>query len=230
MSLENQIITYLKDLGAGFVRFADISFLNPGQNKGFSRAVVFGIVLSPGYIQEVADTPDYVARRVANDYDFADDEYYLNELKTGELSDLLAGFLKDKGFRAHSLSDESQLARGDYDAAYRATPLPHKTIALLGGLGWIGRHNLLVTEKFGSGINIGAVLTDAPVASHSQEPISPKCGKCRQCVDVCQPQAIKGTLWGKNIARDDIVDVEKCTTCLKCLIFCPWTQAYMKKG
>lgn len=230
MTLEKQIEIYLKDLGAGFVRFVDLSHLAPKQNKGLPCAVVFGLVLSPGYIREVADTPDYVARRVENDYDFDDDEYYLNELKTGELSDKLFGFLEEKGFRAHSLSDENQAKQGDYDASLQATPLPHKTIALLAGLGWIGRHNLLVTDKYGSGVNIGAVLTNALLSAHSYEPPFPKCGKCRQCVDVCQPGAIKGILWGKDVARDDIIDVEKCTTCLKCLVFCPWTQAYMKKA
>ena len=32
-----------------------------------------------------------------------------------------------------------------------------------------------------------------------------------------------------KIKRDDLIDVFKCNSCLKCLVFCPWTQKYSKK-
>ncbi|MBF0548756.1 MAG: hypothetical protein HQM08_30315 [Candidatus Riflebacteria bacterium] len=26
-----------------------------------------------------------------------------------------------------------------------------------------------------------------------------------------------------------MIDISRCVSCMKCLVFCPWTQAYMKK-
>jgi epoxyqueuosine reductase QueG len=43
--------------------------------------------------------------------------------------------------------------------------LPHKTAATRTGLGWIGRHCLLITRKFGSWIRLGTVFTDMALSS-----------------------------------------------------------------
>jgi epoxyqueuosine reductase len=67
--------------------------------------------------------------------------------------------------------------------------LSHKHIARLAGLGWIGRNNLLVNEKFGSRIRLVTILTDLPLATDSA--LSKDCGSCRACQSVCPVGAIK---------------------------------------
>ena len=44
------------------------------------------------------------------------------------------------------------------------TVMPHKTVAVHAGLGWIGKSALFVTEKYGSAVRLTSVLTDAPLS------------------------------------------------------------------
>ncbi len=89
------------------------------------------------------------------------------------------------------------------DLGYQAIPIPasqivdwknqrghlsHKHIARSAGLGWIGRNNLLVNEKFGSRIRMVTILTDLPLAINS--PSLKDCGSCRACLSVCPAGAI----------------------------------------
>jgi epoxyqueuosine reductase len=89
------------------------------------------------------------------------------------------------------------------DLGYQAMPIPasqivdwktqkghlsHKHVARAAGLGWIGRNNLLVNEKFGSRIRLVTILTDLPLAIDS--PSSEDCGSCRSCRSVCPAGAI----------------------------------------
>ena len=74
MSLKNYITSELKANGADFVHFVDISHLQQEQNRGLPNAILFGICLSPNYIQEVMDTPDYVQARIETNFGFDDDE------------------------------------------------------------------------------------------------------------------------------------------------------------
>jgi epoxyqueuosine reductase len=67
--------------------------------------------------------------------------------------------------------------------------LSHKHVASAAGLGWIGRNNLLVNEKFGSRIRLATVLTDLPLVISS--PSIKDCGSCLNCLSVCPAGAIK---------------------------------------
>jgi epoxyqueuosine reductase len=67
--------------------------------------------------------------------------------------------------------------------------LSHKHVASAAGLGWIGRNNLLVNEKFGSRIRLVTVLTDLPLVISS--PSKKDCGSCLDCLSVCPAGAIK---------------------------------------
>jgi epoxyqueuosine reductase QueG len=67
--------------------------------------------------------------------------------------------------------------------------LSHKHVARAAGLGWIGRNNLLVNERFGSRIRLLSILTDFPLAPDS--PSVKDCGSCRACIKVCPAGAIK---------------------------------------
>ena len=57
------------------------------------------------------------------------------------------------------------------------------------GLGWIGKHSGLLSERFGSWFLLGEVLLDRPVAS--DPPLEREhCGTCRRCIDACPTRAI----------------------------------------
>ena len=228
INLNAELELKLKNFGADFVCFVNVTSLSNEQNRGYCNAILFGIALSKNYINHVANTPNYVKKRIKNNFDFSDDELYLTELKIDEISDQIANLLISENYKAYSLSDKNQIATGSFDGKYGKTILPHKTIATLAGIGWIGKNNLLVTEKFGSAICLGVVLTDAPLNTISNDTIKSKCGDCDICLEVCESKALKGQIWNTSIQREDMIDVKKCTTCINCLVFCPYTQKYLK--
>lgn len=227
--LENDIIVELKKSGVDFVHFVDVANFDIQQNKGLPYAILFGIALSPKYLREVSSTPNYVQARIEDSFNFDDDELYLKEIKTDILSDRIAELLISKGHKAYSQSDKNQIATGFFDGQCGKTPLPHKTIAILTGIGWIGKNNLLITPEYGCGICIGVILTDAPLNISHPQIIEAKCEGCRICLDFCNTNALKGCLWNKSISREEMINVFECTTCMKCLVHCVYTQKYIER-
>lgn len=225
--LNQEIETTLANQGAKLIRFVDISHLSEEQNRQFPSAVVWALPLTAKYIKEVLATPNYVQDRIADNYNFDDDEYLLTENKAGDLSDQIAELIIQKGYQAFSQSDASLIAEGKFDETRKQSLLPNKTVALLGGLGWIGKNNLLITSEYGAAQCLGTILTNAPLEIALPEAQLPKCGACENCVKICDKQALKNKIWAPITPRDEIINVYECSTCLKCLIHCPWTIKYM---
>lgn len=226
--IEEEIIRVLTEEEVGFIRFTDITELPSEQNRGLPRAVSFGIPLTQAYIQKVKETPDYVETIIAQNQ-IGEDEFSLKELKAGELADRIAELLTSEGYRAYSLSDNNVIATHAWDADNLRTLLPQKTVAVLAGAGWIGKNNLLITPAYGPAFTLGTVLTDAPLATVDTLPMEGRCGACRICTDICPTGAIYGKAWEKHIPREERIDVHRCTTCLQCLVHCPYTGKYLKR-
>lgn len=227
--LNKEIENRLKNQGAELIRFVCISHLGEKQNRQLPNAIVFALPLTAAYIEEVCNTPNYVQARVEDNFNFDDDEYLQTEHKAGAIADELARFISGKGYKAISQSDEALLADEMFNFETKESVLPHKTIAVLSGAGWIGKNNLLITPEYGAAQCLGTVLTDAPLETVLYEAHLPKCGNCAVCADVCEKHVLKRKIWNTTVLRDEIVDVYGCSTCIKCLIHCPWTQTYMKK-
>jgi epoxyqueuosine reductase QueG len=208
-----------------FLHFVNISHLTKEQNKGFETAILFGKALSKNYLRKIASRPDYVEQLKLNKT-ITDDEFYLTEISVDKIADEIEQFIISKGFKAYSQSEKNIINTGFYDKENRQTPLPHKTIAGLAGIGWIGKNNLLVTKKFGSAISMCSVLTNVPLSSTLRNPIPPKCGNCQICMEICKTNALKGKAWESDIQREKILDVFKCSTCFQCVVQCPWTKKY----
>ena len=226
---QKELLTEIEKQGVDFIFFVDILHLTDKQNKGYSTAILFGVALSKEYLKKVAANPDYVEKMKINKT-LQNDEFHLTELKTDKIADHIEKFILSKGYKAYSQSENNILQTGYYNEENRETPLPHKTIAGLAGLGWIGKHNLLVTKKYGSAISMCSVLTNAPLDSKRQEPSVPLCGHCNICREICKSNAIKGQIWECEMAREKIVDVFACTTCFQCVVQCPWTKKYINEN
>jgi epoxyqueuosine reductase QueG len=228
MNSYNEIITNeLIQHKVEFIYFVDISHLEEKQNKGLPSAILFGVIHSPEYLKRVSDNPNYVPDMIERNY-FEDDEHCCFEPDMYRIADLLAKFIEENSYKAYSLSVDNQIATENFDG--NKSMLPLKTLAILGGLGWIGKNNLLVNKEYGSCQTLGAVLTDIPLHTELHNLPKIQCGNCQICLDVCEPNALKGTVWQLGTQREDMIDVDICTTCLKCMVHCPWTQKYMKKG
>lgn len=221
-NLNQEIMGKLQANELGFYHFVDISSLPAHQRRNLPGAILIGLPMNLAYLNMLIDRPDYIPTY--------GDEYEKNEVRVGKLSDELAAFIREKGYRAISQSDEELVAEKAFNAENLESLLPHKTIALLSGAGWIGKSNLFVTPQYGAAQNIGTVLTDAPLESWQAEILASKCGNCGICQDVCDKKVLKGTRWTKGVSRDEMINVHECTTCLKCLVYCPWTRKYMSAG
>jgi len=81
----------------------------------------------------------------------------------------------------------SQIMDWDHMTAH----LSHREIAYKAGLGWRGRNNLLVAEKYGSKIRLVTVLTD--IELEIDQPSDRDCGGCYNCFQVCPADAIGDT-------------------------------------
>ncbi len=93
--------------------------------------------------------------------------------------------------RLHLLCDE---LRGRFPTAgFRAfvdtAPVMERDLAQRAGLGWIGKHTLLIHPAIGSCFLLGGVLTTLEIKS-SAAPVPDHCGTCTRCIDACPTQAI----------------------------------------
>ena len=148
-------------------------------------------------------------------------------------------FLRKQGFRAFANTTDRVTKDGD-----SRTPLPHKTLAVRAGLGWIGKNCLLVTPEFGSAVRISSLLTDAPLPVSARITRS-RCGRCRRCVELCPAKALKGALWQEGMDRSELFDWRICKKtqlarmiaatgirqdlCGLCFAVCPFTQPYLDR-
>ncbi len=92
--------------------------------------------------------------------------------------------------RLQRLATRIETEIGDY--GYRvftdSAPLLEVEIAGRAGLGWRGKHTLLLTREAGSMFFLGEICTDLPLPV--DEPVAEHCGTCTRCIEVCPTQAI----------------------------------------
>ena len=115
-------------------------------------------------------------------------------------------------------------------------PFSFKYAATRAGIGWIGRNDVVITERYGPRVRLSAVLIDAPLACG--RPITEsRCPEdCRKCVDICPCKALKGVKWDAGKLRAEIIDFHRCnrmrsafiprlgrkSACGLCLAACPF--------
>jgi epoxyqueuosine reductase len=71
-----------------------------------------------------------------------------------------------------------------------SAPVMEEALAEKAGLGWRGKHTLLIHREAGSMFFLGEIFTD--LALPVDAPVSKHCGQCRACIDICPTQAIIG--------------------------------------
>ena len=69
-----------------------------------------------------------------------------------------------------------------------SAPVLEVALAAKSGLGWRGKHTLLLTRDQGSWFFLGEIYTDLPLPTTA--PQQAHCGSCRACIDACPTGAI----------------------------------------
>jgi epoxyqueuosine reductase len=132
--------------------------------------------------------------------------YHLSDAILDDIEDRPTPLYFQHYQRVNILLDTLGLVLNDaiQDLGYEAIPIPasqlvdwqtqrghlsHKHVAQAAGIGWIGRNNLLVHERYGARIRLLTVLTDLPLRVNTS-PVR-DCGSCRACLSVCPAGAIK---------------------------------------
>jgi epoxyqueuosine reductase len=116
-------------------------------------------------------------------------------------------------------------------------PLMEKPLAEAAGLGWQGKHSVLVSRHFGSWLFLGAILTSAELPADAAHVES--CGSCTRCLDVCPTNAFPGPfrldarrcLAYLTVEHKGSIPVEfrapmgnRIYGCDDCLAVCPWNK------
>jgi epoxyqueuosine reductase len=95
--------------------------------------------------------------------------------------------------RLHRLADDlaSRFPGHRFRAFVDTAPVLEREYAARAGMGWIGRHTLLIHPRLGSYVLLGGLLTTMELAPpQDQAVITDHCGTCTRCIDACPTAAI----------------------------------------
>jgi epoxyqueuosine reductase len=70
-----------------------------------------------------------------------------------------------------------------------SAPVLEVALAAKAGLGWRGKHTLLLSREAGSWFFLGEIYCSLPLPPDA--PLAEHCGRCARCIEVCPTQAIR---------------------------------------
>jgi len=130
-------------------------------------------------------------------------------------------------------------ARGGADVKVfvDTAPVMEKPLAQAAGLGWQGKHTVLVSREHGSWLLLGAIYTTAELPADAAE--RDHCGSCRRCLEICPTDAFPASyqldarrcIAYLTIEHAGHIDValrrgigNRVFGCDDCLAVCPWNK------
>jgi ferredoxin len=198
--MQNEIISLLPNQNEYVIGFSDMGNLLES-NFPYRYAIVVGAKLNDLIIDkiEIAMTNDYL-----DHYNKTND--ILNKL-VADISNYLTTHGIENRYIPATVED-NELDK-DFFVTLRCK-YSHKMAATRSGIGWIGKTDLLVSEKFGPRLRLASVLTNYRFENIGVAINESKCGSCTICVEKCPAQAANGMLWNTSIDRDSFFNAQKC--------------------
>lgn len=135
--------------------------------------------------------------------------------------------------RIQEAAPDAQLNRAFVDSA----PVLEKPLAAKAGLGWQGKHTLILNQDAGSYFFLGEIFTDLPLPI--DQPVADLCGSCDACLIACPTQAIvapyqldaRRCISYLTIENKGHIDPElrplmgnRVFGCDDCQLVCPWNK------
>ena len=130
-----------------------------------------------------------------------------------------------------------QVGEFGYRAFSDSAPVMEVEWASRSGLGWRGKHTLLLSRDAGSFFFLGELYTDLPLTV--DDPVASYCGSCTRCLDICPTQAIVApyrldarrcisylTIELKGSIPEDLRALigNRVYGCDDCQLICPWNK------
>ena len=118
-----------------------------------------------------------------------------------------------------------------------SAPVMEVALASHAGLGWRGKHTLLLDRDAGSWFFLGEVYCDLPLPADA--PLEGHCGTCERCIEVCPTQAIRApyqldarrcisylTIEHKSAIPEELRPLigNRVYGCDDCQLVCPWNR------
>ena len=194
--MQNQLKQFALELGADIIGFCKLPENITPYNLPY--AVSLGVKLSDTILKTIESEPSFA--------------YFQHYRAANALLDQIAFRISQKieraGYSAFPIAASQSLGK---DNPYRGV-IPHKTVAVLSGLGFVGKSGLFLSTQYGSKLRLATVLTDMPLKSELPV-IENGCGDCNLCKTACPAGAIFGEKPTTNGERN--FDPEKCSKYMK---------------
>lgn len=132
---------------------------------------------------------------------------------------------------------EAEVGPYGYRPFVDSAPILERPLAQKAGLGWSGKHSLILDKEAGSWFFLGELLIDLPLPVDT--PSDDECGKCKACITSCPTNAIvdEGVVDARRcisyltIEYDGVIDEElrplmgnRIYGCDDCQLVCPWNR------
>ncbi len=132
---------------------------------------------------------------------------------------------------------EEKIGSFGYRVFTDSAPLMEVELARKAGLGWRGKHTLLLNRESGSTFFLGEILIDVPLPIDQEQ--ESHCGTCQACIEVCPTQAItapyqldaRRCISYLTIENPDSIPIEfrkaignRVYGCDDCQLICPWNK------
>lgn len=191
--------------------------------------------LVPGTLRVISTRIDYHPPHARDSWDVLNDptQAFISRYALGR------DYHKLMRNRLQKLADRITQAIGPFHhrAFTDSAPVMEVELAQLAGLGWRGKHTLLLQREHGSWFFLGELYTDLalPIDAATEN----HCGTCHACIDICPTQAIvapyqvdaRRCISYLTIEHKGSIPVElrplmgnRIYGCDDCQLVCPWNK------